>query len=138
MSTTGPATPTMTNVDLIRSSYAAFAAGDVAAVLAVLADDITWRVPGRHPLSGVYTGPDEVLGFFGGLAGRSGGTFAITLDNVLDDRDGTVAALVTERGERGGMQLTTSAIHVWRILDGRATSFQGYQCDDHKSDAFWS
>jgi ketosteroid isomerase-like protein len=53
------------NADLIRRGYAAFTRGDIAAVLAILAEDVLWHVPGRGPLSRDYRGHGEVLGFFG-------------------------------------------------------------------------
>ena len=61
---------------LIASGYEAFAAGDVPAVLAMFAEDISWHISGRSPLAGVYTGRDGVLDFFGSSGssrtGRSG------------------------------------------------------------------
>ncbi|MEA2221482.1 MAG: uncharacterized protein QOJ35_4108 [Solirubrobacteraceae bacterium] len=127
-----------TNIDIIRAAYAAFADGDIPAVLGVLADDIVWHVPGQNPLSGDYRGREEVLGFFAAMAERSGGTFNITVDRVLGDGAGAVAVLTTERGQRAGMQLDTIAVHVWRFDEGSAVSFRGYQSDDHTWNAFWT
>ena len=45
-------TTTSANAALIRRAYQAFAAGDIPTVLSLLADDISWHVPGRSPLSG--------------------------------------------------------------------------------------
>jgi len=35
----------------------------------VFAPDITWNLPGHHPLSGIKRGPDEVIAFFAALMG---------------------------------------------------------------------
>jgi ketosteroid isomerase-like protein len=131
-------TTSAANIDTIRAAYAAFADGDIPAVLGVLADDIVWHVPGQNPLSGDYRGREEVLGFFAAIAERSGETFNITVDNVLGDGAGAVAVLTTERGQRAGMQLDTIAVHVWRFDEGLAVGFRGYQSDDHTWNAFWT
>lgn len=125
------------NAELLRSTYDAFARGDVPAVLAVFSEDITWQVPGRNPTSGHYTGHDEVLGFFNTLGERSNGTFNLDVHDILDNGKDTVVALVTENAERNGARLASSTVHVWRVENGRLTSFQCFDDDDHEVDAFW-
>jgi ketosteroid isomerase-like protein len=127
-----------TNAELLRSGYDAFAEGDVPAVLALFSPDITWHVPGRNPLTGVYTGHDEVVGFFGMLAERSDGTFNLDVHDILDNGDDKVVVLVTENATRNGDSVAFEAVHVWRMEDGLATRFQAFQHDDHEMDAFWS
>lgn len=129
---------TQSNVEILRAAYAAFAQGDVPAVLAVFDENITWHVPGRNPISGDYTGPDEVLGFFQVLVEGSGGTFHLDVADFLDSGGETVAVVVTEHGERNGNVRSDSAVHVWQMRDGKAVGFQGFQGDDHDFDEFWS
>lgn len=126
------------NAELVRSGYEAFAAGDVPAVLAIFADDIEWHIPGRSPLAGVYTGPDEVLGFFGSLMERSNGTFHLDIHDVLDNGADKVALLLTEVAQRNGASLSASAVHVWTVQDGKATSFRAFTADEYEVDEFWS
>lgn len=125
------------NAELLRSGYAAFAEGDVGAVLALFSEDIAWHIPGRNLLSGDYTGHDEVLGFFQALGERSNGTFRLDVHDVLDNGEDKVLALVTENAERGGARLQFEAVHVWRMQDGKATSMQAFLADDHEADEFW-
>jgi len=129
---------TQSNAELLRSTYDAFAEGDVPAVLAVFSDDITWHVPGHNPTSGVYTGHTEVLGFFQTLGERSNGTFHLDIHDILDNGEDKVVALVTENAERNGARLASSTVHVWHVDDGKLTSFQCFDDDDHEVDAFWS
>ena len=131
-------TTATTNAELIRSGYNAFAAGDVATVLALFGEDITWQISGRSPIAGTYTGHAEVIGFFGALGARSAGTFALDVQNILDSGDGTVVVLVTARAERNGARLTAEAVHVWRVEDGMATGFRDYVHDIYAHDEFWS
>ncbi|MDQ3677801.1 MAG: nuclear transport factor 2 family protein [Actinomycetota bacterium] len=129
---------TQSDAELLRSGYEAFAGGDVPAVLALFSEDIAWHVSGRSPIAGDYRGHDEVLGFFGALGERSNGTFKLDVQQILDSGDGTVVALVTETAHREGARLDVSAVHVWQLREGKATSFRGFMADDYAVDEFWS
>ena len=126
------------NAELVRSGYEAFAAGDIPAVLAIFAEDISWTIPGRSPISGTYTGHDEVLGFFGQLMERSGGTFNLEIHDVLDSGTDKVALLLTETAQRDDASLSDPGVHVWTVQDGKATSFQAFAGDQYANDEFWS
>jgi len=125
------------NSELIRRGFAAFGRGDVAAVMTILAPDITWHVPGRGPLSGDYHGHDEVAKFFAETMRLSQGSFAIQLDEVLS-ADDSVVALCTVSAERDGRRWSSTEVHVWHITEGRATRFREYQGDQQTEDEFWS
>jgi ketosteroid isomerase-like protein len=43
---------TQSNAELLRKGYEASATGDLPAVLAILSEDVTFRIPGRSPISG--------------------------------------------------------------------------------------
>lgn len=126
------------NAEILRTGYAAFAEGDVPAVLAIFSEDIAWRVPGRNPLSGDYTGHDAVLGFFQALGERSNGTFALDLNEIHDNGEDMVLAVVTETAERNGVRLTSLSVHLWHLKDGKATSFQSLTGNDYEVDEFWA
>src|SRR5215472_15490091 len=89
------------NADLIRRGYAAFARGDIAAVLAILAEDVLWHVPGRGPLARDYRGHGEVLGFFGRFMELCDRTFRVQIDDVLANSE-RVVVLCTESAQRVG------------------------------------
>ncbi|MEA2131103.1 MAG: uncharacterized protein QOJ85_3994 [Solirubrobacteraceae bacterium] len=129
---------TESNAEILRGGYEAYQQGDVPAVLAVFAEDIAWHVPGRNPLSGDYTGHDEVVGFFQGLGERSNGTFGLEVQDILDNGDDKVVVLVRETGERDGKHLDVPAVHVWRVQDGKATNFQAFFADQYADDEFWN
>jgi ketosteroid isomerase-like protein len=129
---------TQSNAELLRSGYEGFASGDVAAVFAIFAEDVAFHIPGHSPISGDYTGHEEVGGFFQSLGERSNGTFKIDVQDILDNGDDTVVALVTHVARREADELAMPAVHVWQVKDGKAISHQSFVADDHESDAFWS
>jgi ketosteroid isomerase-like protein len=63
-----PTTQEAQNTQVVQNAYAAFARGDVQAILDSLADDIDWNPvygAGPHvPMAGHRTGKDAVRGFF--------------------------------------------------------------------------
>jgi ketosteroid isomerase-like protein len=71
------------NEELVRRGYEAVNNADVETLRQVFADTTIFHEPARSPISGDYQGLDQVLGFFGTLAERSGGTFRATLHDVL-------------------------------------------------------
>jgi len=56
---------TQENVQVVKDGYAAFMRGDVPGLLALLAEDVEWHIPGAGlPLAGTYRGHDGVANFF--------------------------------------------------------------------------
>ena len=96
----------------------------------------TWHVPGHSPLSGDYTGHDQIGGFFQRTMELSGGAFNIDVHNVLAEDD-LVVVLVTVNAERNGLSASFPEIHVWRMKNGKATDFREYQSDEQRENRFW-
>ena len=128
---------TTANANLVRSCYDAFTRGDIESVLAVLAEDILWHVPGRGPLSKNYRGPSEVLGFVKHFTELSGGTFRVEVDDVFAGGD-RVVILCTESAQRKDRKWSSSQVHLWTVKNGRVTGFCEYQGDQQTEDEFWS
>jgi len=111
------------NEELVRSAYAAFARGDIKAVLVTFDDDIVWRIGGDSKLTGEYHGHQAVLAFFGSLMQLSGGTFRLDLHDVLANDDHVVAlvAVTASRGERSVEGLPGA--HVWHVRENKLSAF---------------
>jgi uncharacterized protein len=125
------------NAAIIRKAYEDFAQGNIPSVFAAFDAGITWHVPGHSPLSGDYTGRDQIGGFFQRTMELSGGAFSIDVQKVLAEDD-LVVVLVTMNAERKGHSASFPEIHVWRMKVGKATEFLEYQGDEQREDRFWS
>ena len=117
------------NVATIRSLYAAFAAGDVPAVLALMAEDIVWNEAENFPYAdgNPYVGPQAVLeGVFARLGGEWD-VFAAVPEEYLDAGE-TVVVLGRYRGtfKATGRALDAELAHVWRLRDGKAAAFRQF------------
>jgi ketosteroid isomerase-like protein len=110
----------------------------VPAVLAIFSEDITFKVAGNNPVAGDYRGHDEVVGFFQKLGEGSNGTFKVRVEDILDNGDETVVALVTHLAHRDDADLDVPAVHVWTVRDLKCTGHVSYVFDVKASDAFWS
>ncbi len=128
---------TRSNAMIVRKAYEDFAQGNVPAVFAAFDPGITWHVPGHSPLSGDYTGHDQVGSFFQRTMELSGNVFSIDVHNVLADGD-VVVALATVNAQRSGVSESFPEVHVWKMRDGKAVEFREYQGDEQREDRFWS
>ncbi|MCI2416952.1 nuclear transport factor 2 family protein [Saccharopolyspora sp. K220] len=121
------------NVTLIREYYAAYAEGDLDALRdRFFAADISWTIPGHHPLAGTKRGVDEVIAFFTqlGRAGMRAETYFLAADGewVVDLHRGWSTA------PEG---LDTTWALAFRIRDGRIVEAVNYPGDQHAADAFF-
>jgi ketosteroid isomerase-like protein/predicted ester cyclase len=110
------------NVDLIRSGYAAFAAGDIPAVLALFADDLVWTTPESVRFGGTYRGPQGAGDFFTTLP-QNFAELRVQPERYVDAGD-----TVLVQGRHSGRTVTGTAfdvpwMHLWTMRDGRVTSF---------------
>ncbi len=123
--------------EIVRKAYQDFARGDVPAVFAVFDPGITWHIPGHGPLSGDFTGHDQIGAFFQRTMELSGGHFGIEVERLLADDD-LVVALVTVHARRNGTVAAFPEVHVWRVKDGKIAAFREYQGDEQREDRFWA
>jgi uncharacterized protein len=94
------------NVQLVRGVFDAFSKGDMNAVGKVLAGDIVWRWPGRHPLAGDRHSKEELFKLLGQVAEETSGTERVELRGIAGG-DENVVVLVTVQAERNGKTLAT-------------------------------
>ena len=125
------------NVDIILTMYRYFESGDVARISTELMHpDIVWRVPGHHPLAGAHTGPEQVLGFLGRMAG-TGIQFTDLHFGQLDD--GTVVEKHLGIAKLGEEVVELPAAVTYGIRDGRIADVRVNSGDQHALDRFvWS
>ena len=125
------------NEDLVRRGYEAFNSADVETLRELFADTTIFHEPGRSPISGDYQGLDQVLGFFGALAERSGGTFRASLHDVVAN-DAHVVGLHSSEGEREGRRAHSPTVLVFHLRDGRVTETWSHHSDQYEFDEFWA
>ena len=111
--------------DTINKLYVAFARGEVAAVLAALAPNVSWTEAEGFPYGGTYIGPAAVLQSVFARLGSEWDGFVAIPHELITEAD-TVVAL----GEYSGTYKTTGKnfrapfAHVWRFGSGGIIAFR--------------
>lgn len=127
--------PEQANVQLIQDYYVAYAEGDLEALKNFFAPNITWRIPGHHPLAGEKRGVDEVIAFFTQLAK---GNFRA--DPIFFQAQGDYVVDI-HRGwsnvEDGGTQVDQLFTLMFKIENGKIVEAQNFLTDQHQADAFF-
>jgi uncharacterized protein len=111
----------------VRGVYEAFARGDVAGALAVLAPDVSWVEAEGFPYGGTYVGPSAVLeGVFKRLATEWDGFSAVPHEFVA--QGDTVVALGEYGGtyKKTGKRFSAPFAHVWSFRNGKVAKFRQY------------
>lgn len=112
------------HADTIAAAYAAFARGDVPAVLAAFAPDIRWIEAEGFPYGGIYVGPEAVLHNVFAKLGSEWDGFAAVPHELVVDAD-TVVALGEYSGtyKATGKAFRAPFAHVWKFAGDRIVSF---------------
>jgi ketosteroid isomerase-like protein len=117
------------NVEILRDAYAAFAAGDVPSVLAVMSPEIVWNEAENFPYAdgNPYIGPDAVVqGVFARL-GEEWDFWSLEIEHLLDAGDNVVAlGRYKARHSETGKDLDAQFAHIWWLENGKITRFQQY------------
>ncbi len=122
----------MSNLEKIQDFFTAYAAKNVAGIRNVMADDISWTIPGHHPLAGTKRGIEEVLAFFDQLAKANFKAQPLVVvesgDYVIDHHRGWSE-------EAGGLDLTWCL--VFRFEAGKIKEVTNFCADQHQADLFF-
>ncbi len=115
------------NGAVISGMYAAFAKGDVPAVLGALDAKVEWREADGFPTRGTFVGPDAVLnGVFMPLPNDWDG-LSVTADEVVVSGERVVSfGHYAGTNKKTGKAFRVPFAHAWRMKDGKVTDFQQY------------
>jgi ketosteroid isomerase-like protein len=122
------------NATAYRRAAAAFRAGDLAAVQALVDEEVVWHVPGGHPLARDYQGHAELLGFLTACAALG---FWLAEHDVFGN-DEHVCALSEMGARRTGVDASTRVVSVFHFRDGRQLERWFYPEDSEAWDAIFS
>ncbi|MCA1846465.1 MAG: nuclear transport factor 2 family protein [Actinobacteria bacterium] len=127
------------NAVRIRQTYAAFAAGDLPAVLERFAPDTVFHVGGNGPLTGDHKGREGVTTTIVHSLELTGGTQRYELRNVFADNDHAIVH-VREIATRAADGVTLDAEEVHLIgfdADGLIADFWDIPADPDTHDDFF-
>ena len=118
-----------TPTDIVRQAYAAFGRKDIAGILALLSDDVDWRLYAGEAAGisygGKFTGTQQGQAWFGMLA-ESDDIQGFEAREFLEGPD-HVTVLGWERGKPlpKGSLFETEWVHVFNVKNGKITRWIG-------------
>lgn len=127
------------NVARIRDTYAAYAAGDFATVLAQFSPDLVFHVAGNGPLAGEQKGLEGLQAVIGHSRDTTGGTQRFELRNVFaDGGHGIVHLRETATRAADGLALDVQEVHLLGFdAEGLIAEFWDIPDDPDVHDAFF-
>lgn len=117
----------MSNIDVVKSLYEAFGRGDIASILANLAEDVRWEseAPAEISASGIRRGPQEVLGFFAGLDQDQTDPQLTVTDWLVTGDQVAAFGRYQATARRTGIRTDVPIAHLWTLKDGKVTRYVG-------------
>ncbi len=115
------------NTEITKNLYAAFAEGNIPAVLGAMSADVQWTEAAGGPYGGVSIGPEAVLeNVFMKLGTEWDGFSAVPREYVASDS--TVVALgeYSATYKATGKSFKAPFAHVWKFANGKVVSFEQY------------
>ncbi|WP_183562823.1 nuclear transport factor 2 family protein [Mucilaginibacter sp. SP1R1] len=123
------------NLLLINSFFEAYAGNNLAAIKQILAPDVEWIIPGRHPLSGTKIGVDAVLGYFKQLQVCAFQASPIVM-GVNDDY--VIDCHLNWSNLADGENMKRMSCLLWKFNDGKINKVYNFPEDQHLVDAFFN
>jgi ketosteroid isomerase-like protein len=128
--------PDHPNSEFARALWTAVAEGDAEAVRGFLADDVVWHAGGRHPLSGIFHGPDAVLDYLARVGERADELSTELLDIFVNERGAVAIYHISARREL--KRFETDIFLELEILNGKLVRARSASFDQIASNEFWA
>ncbi len=110
-----------TNKQIVRDYFQALGAGDLGKALGLTSDAFTFTLEGTTTYSGVYSGHEEVQGFFANIAGaidfESG--VDVEIQEMIAEGDKVVVRSAGHMTNRDGKPYNNRYCHVFTVRDGK-------------------
>ena len=137
--TASTATATVTDVDVVRALFGAFASGDLAALSDLLHADATWHHHNDDRLGGIHRGAEAVIAYLTEPALLTAGTLDAAPQSVLAGGQGQVAVRVRLRASRpDGRTMDGPQVVLVTVEDGRVRAIEQFAGDPAAVAAFWA
>jgi ketosteroid isomerase-like protein len=124
----------MANTDLVAKMYQYVHEGNMDGIRSeVFHPNMSWTMPGHHPLSGRMEGVDAVLSFFGALFQAGINVTDLQLGQL---GDGTVIENHLGHGSINGEEFLFPTCTTYRLKDGKIHEVRVHTGDQHTVDRY--
>jgi uncharacterized protein len=138
-STETASTATITDTDVVRAVFGAFASGDLAALADLLHPDATWHHHNDDRLGGIHRGADAITAYLTESALLTVGTLHAEPQSVMADGQGHVAVPVRLRASRpDGRTMDGPQVVLVTVDGGRVRAIEQFVGEPAAVAAFWA
>jgi len=138
-STRTASTATITDVDVVRAVFGAFARGDLAALSDLLHADATWHHHNLDRLGGIHRGAEAIIAYLTESALLTAGTLHAEPASVMTDGQGHVAVPVRLSASRpDGRRMDGPQVLLLTVEAGRVRAVEQFIGDPAGVAAFWA
>jgi ketosteroid isomerase-like protein len=113
------------NSKIVQDAYAAFGRGDIAAVIALLDENVEWTSPRVLPHGGEFSGPAQVGKFFEGI-GAAWKTLDLDVESVDEAGANVIGVMRADGTLTGGETRSYAAVHLFEVRNGKIRRFREY------------
>ena len=117
----------MSNLEILKQGYKAFAAGNVEAAIANWSDDIVWEQCSSFPFvkgDGKYVGKQAIVENIFANIPQHYDNFSIEISDFVDGGDRIVmVGHYTGTWKATGKKFKANATHTWSLKNGKAVHF---------------
>jgi uncharacterized protein len=124
------------NVKAVRDYQAAMAKGDFATGVKVFDPAVTYTVPGNKILSGVYKGPEQVMGYLGKLMELTQGSYGIGEMHWLANDKDQVVLFIKNFADLRGRSYEWEETILFEFKNGKKYNIEHFQADQAGVDDF--
>lgn len=121
------------NVAIVKRFFKYYEKHDIRGLRDIFASDITWHVPGHHPLAGTKNGIEEVIAYYELLQKANFKAEVIMLEGnehfVIDCHRGWASV--------GNARLDINWVLLYTIENGKIKSMHNFPGDQHAADDFF-
>ena len=115
------------NREIVQRAFEALSLGDSRPLLGILSEDVSWRVMGHTPWSGIYRGKESVVrDLLRELGARLAGRYKATADLILADGAHVVVQARGHATTRAGKAYDNEYCFVYKLENGLVTEVTEY------------
>ena len=118
---------TMSNLDFVKSVYAALSVGYIPKVLCSMHPQVRLTVSAGYKYGGIYRSPDAVLQNVLAKIPQDFESFSVEIERLLDA--GNVVVMqghYAAQGKATGKSVSAAVVHVLEISEGKIVRFDQY------------
>jgi len=130
---------TAESLQIVKDGFAAFGRGDLAGLLALMADDVVWEIPGQGlPLAGTYRGREGVASFFHKLGEQTEIVDFQAREFVADGDRVLVVGWERVKVRATGRAVDLDWVMAFTVRNGKVVAYRQYSDTKAMSDAYAS